>query len=103
MKIGNGGKPLFLSELGTMVYGWRTNNSGPARFESALKDAELMVHALNLGVDGFNRWSFVNRGDLDGQWQKISTWDETNKTLFTGILNSLMHWRKIFSFFLTGD
>ncbi len=75
------GKPLFLSELGTMVYGWRTNNAGPARFESALKDAELVVRGLNLGVDGFNRWSFVNRGDLDGQWQMISTWDEANKTL----------------------
>ena len=79
------GKPLFLSELGTMVYGWRTNNAGPARFESALKDAELVVRGLNAGVDGFNRWSFVNRGDLDGQWQMISTWDQTNKTLLQTI------------------
>ena len=75
------GKPLFLSELGTMVYGWRTNNPGPARFEAALKDAELVIRGLNVGVDGFNRWSFVNRGDLDGQWQMISTWNEANRTL----------------------
>ena len=74
-------KPLFLSELGTMVYGWRTNSPGPATFEAALKDAELVVRGLNLGVDGFNRWSFVNRGDLDGQWQMISTWDSANRTL----------------------
>jgi hypothetical protein len=73
------GKPLFLSEVGTMVYGWGGSHAGPATFESALKDAELVVRALNLGVDGFNRWSFVNRGDLDGQWQMISTWDPTNK------------------------
>jgi len=80
------GKPLFLSELGTMVNGWGTNNAGPARFESALKDAELLVRGLNLGVDGFNRWSFVNRGDLDGQWQMISTWDQTNKTLLQTVM-----------------
>jgi hypothetical protein len=79
------GKPLFLSELGTMVYGWRTNNGGPARFESALKDTELLVRGLNAGLDGFNRWSFVNRGDLDGQWQMISTWDQTNKTMLQTI------------------
>ena len=79
------GKPLFLSELGTMVNGWGTNSSGPACFESAIKDAELVVRALNLGVDGCNRWSFVNRGDLDGQWQMIATWDETNKTLLKTI------------------
>jgi hypothetical protein len=28
-----------------------------------------------VGVDAFNRWSFVNRGDLDGQWQLVDTWD----------------------------
>jgi alpha-galactosidase len=80
------GKPLFLSELGTMVYGWGGNKPGPAKFESAIKDAELVVRALNLGVDGFNRWSFVNRGDLDGHWQMISTWDENKQTLLQTIM-----------------
>jgi hypothetical protein len=75
------GKPLFLSELGTMIYGWRTNNAGPSTWEAAIKDAELVVRALSLGVDGFNRWSFVNRGDLDGVWQMIDTWDQKQKTL----------------------
>jgi alpha-L-arabinofuranosidase len=33
-------------------------------------------------VDGFNRWSFTNRGDLDGQWQLVRTWDiGSNKLL----------------------
>ena len=47
----------------------------PGSYESALKDAELVVRRINAGVDGFNRWSFLNRGDLDGQWQFIETWD----------------------------
>ena len=68
-------KPLFLSELGSMVFGWGDTNPGPRSFPAAIKDAELVVRALNLGVDGFNRWSFINRGDLDGQWQLIETWD----------------------------
>ena len=68
------GKPLFLSELGTMIYGWGGSRPGPSTWEAAIKDAELVVRALNLGVDGFNRWSFVNRGDLDGVWQMIQTW-----------------------------
>jgi hypothetical protein len=64
-----------------MIYGWRGNNPGPSTWEAAIKDAELVVRALNLGVDGFNRWSFVNRGDLDGVWQMIDTWDPVRKAL----------------------
>jgi len=75
------GKPLFLSELGTMIYGWGGNNSGPSTWEAAMKDAELVVRALNLGVDGFNRWCFINRGDLDGAWQMINTWDTGRKAM----------------------
>jgi hypothetical protein len=74
-------KPLFLSELGTMIYGWRANHPGPSTYEAGIKDAELVVRALNAGVDGFNRWSFVNRGDLDGIWQMINTWDAQTKTV----------------------
>jgi len=69
------GKPFFLTELGSMAYGWRGRDPGPNTFPAALKDAELVVRGLNAGVDGFNRWSFTNRGDLDGQWQMIDTWD----------------------------
>jgi hypothetical protein len=75
------GKPLFLSELGSMVFGWGNTNPGPRSFLAAIKDAELVVRALNLGVDGFNRWSFINRGDLDGQWQLIETWDRAGAHL----------------------
>jgi hypothetical protein len=75
------GKPLFLSELGSMGFGWGGRDPGPSTWEAAIKDAELVVRALNLGVDGFNRWSFINRGDLDGQWQMIDTWDPGKKTM----------------------
>ena len=40
-----------------------------------------MVRLANVGVDGFNRWSFLNRGDLDGQWQLVDTWDRSQKKL----------------------
>src|SRR5208282_3739138 len=34
-----------------------------------------VIQGMNVGVDGFNRWSFINRGDLDGQWQLVRTFD----------------------------
>lgn len=69
------GKPFFLSELGSMAFGWGRNHPGPGSYEAGLKDAELVIRGLGVGVDAFNRWSFVNRGDLDGQWQLVDTWD----------------------------
>jgi hypothetical protein len=68
-------KPLFLSELGTMVYGWKYSNPGPGSYLSGLKDVSLIIRAIGAGVDGVSRWSYVNRGDLDGQWQLVDTWD----------------------------
>ena len=75
------GKPFFLTEVGSMAFGWRGTNPAPNSFEAVLKDAELVVRALNVGVDGFNRWSFNNRGNLDGQWQMLSTWDIESNSL----------------------
>lgn len=75
------GKPLFLSEMGTMVFGWKENPPGPATYEACLKDAEMVVRGIGAGVDAFNRWSFINRGDLDGHWQLIETWDRANRKL----------------------
>ncbi len=69
------GKPMFLSELGTMAFGFMGKEPGPGVYESGLKDAALVVRGIRAGVDGFNRWSFMNRGDLDGQWQMVDTWD----------------------------
>jgi len=76
------GKPLFMSEFGTMANGWGGAHPGPGSYDSVLKDCELVVRRLNAGADGFNRWSFINRGDLDGQWQFIETWNrQTGKLL----------------------
>jgi hypothetical protein len=77
------GKPLFLSEFGTMAYGWLPDKPGPGSPPSVLAGSELVVRLANVGVDGFNRWSFLNRGDLDGQWQLVDSWDPQAKKLLT--------------------
>lgn len=69
------GKPLFLTELGSMHYGWYNNSPVPGGYFANLKDVEIVLRGLHLGVEAFNRWSFNNRGDLDGQWQLVDTWD----------------------------
>lgn len=82
VKMAHGrGKPFFLSELGTTHHGWRATDLGPGNHESSIQNAELIVRCLNVGVDGFNRWSFTNRGNLDGQFQLIDTWDRKNNKL----------------------
>ncbi len=72
-------KPFFLTEFGNMNLGWGGDNPGPKSFEAALSNTSDMIRCLNEGVDGLNRWSFCNRGDIDGQWQLIQTWDRKNK------------------------
>ena len=73
------GKPFFLSEMGDMSLGWGNTNAGPRSFEAVLSVAEKVLRGLNEGVDGFNRWSFLNRGDQDGQWQLVRTWNMNTK------------------------
>ena len=75
-------KPFFLSEMGNMKLGWQDANPGPRTFAAALSNAESIVRGIRAGVDGFNRWSFVNRGDLDGQWQLVRTWDIASKRYY---------------------
>jgi hypothetical protein len=72
-------KPMFLSEIGDMRPGWKDSNPGPKSFAAALSNAESVLRGLSAGVSAFNRWSFTNRGDLDGQWQLIRTWDIENQ------------------------
>jgi hypothetical protein len=75
------GKPVFLSEFGTMAYGWLPDKPGPSCPQSVLAGSELVIRLANVGIDAFNRWSFLNRGDLDGQWQLVDTWDPREKKL----------------------
>jgi hypothetical protein len=72
------GKPFFLTEFGNMRLGWGKDNPGPSTMEAALSNASDLIRGLRAGVDAFNRWSFTNRGDLDGQWQLVRTWDRAN-------------------------
>jgi hypothetical protein len=78
-------KPLFLSEMGDMRIGWKDENPGPKSFKAALSNAETILRGIDAGVGAFNRWSFTNRGDLDGQWQLIRTWDPENHKYYDKI------------------
>jgi hypothetical protein len=73
------GKPFFLTEFGNMSLGWGGDDPGPASYAAVLSNAEVVIRGLNAGVDGLNRWSFTNRGDLDGQWQLVRTWDRERR------------------------
>lgn len=74
-----------LSEIGDMNLGWGEDNQGPKSFEAALSNCETILRGMEVGVHAFNRWSFTNRGDLDGQWQLIRTWDLEKKEYFKEI------------------
>ncbi|MFA5058181.1 MAG: hypothetical protein WC485_08720, partial [Opitutaceae bacterium] len=76
-------KPLFITEFGSMAFPFRPDKPGPSCPQAVLAGSELIVRMANAGVDGFNRWSFLNRGDLDGQWQMIETWDRQKQEMLT--------------------
>ena len=76
-------KPFFLSEMGDFRLGWRESNPAPKSFKAAISNAHTVIKGLNIGVDAFNRWSFLNRGDLDGQWQLVRSWDMKAKKFLT--------------------
>lgn len=76
--------PFFVAEMGTFFSadfeGDQMAMGGPRSeasksYEHQMINAEKILVGLNMGVDGFSRWSFVNRGDLDGQWQLVRTWN----------------------------
>ena len=79
-------RPFFLSEFGDMSLGWQKDHPGPSTFEAALSNAQKVLFGLNIGVDGFSRWSFLNRGDIDGQWQLVRTWDLMNKAYYDRVV-----------------
>lgn len=76
-------KPLFFPEFGSMILGVEPTSVGPSSYISLLRDAQLLIRFSNAGVDAFNRWSLLNRGNLDAQWQLINTWDP-NKNVMLG-------------------
>lgn len=67
------GKPFIISEFGSLAYGYHGSSPAPGWWKSNLKNVQFVIRCLNAGVDGFSRWSFTNRGDIDGQWQLVDT------------------------------
>jgi len=80
------GKPFFLSEYGNMNLGWGGDDPNQKSFEAALSNACDVIRGLRAGVDGFNRWSFTNRGNLDGQWQLVRTFDLESGTYLPEVI-----------------
>ncbi len=74
------GKPFFLTEYGNMNLGWGGDDPNQKSFDAAISNACDVIRGLSAGVDGVNRWSYTNRGDLDGQWQLVRTFDLETKT-----------------------
>jgi hypothetical protein len=84
-------KPVFFTEFGSTDYFPGSHDPRPDRPQPVLAASEFMIRDANAGVDGFNRWSFLNRGDLDGEWQFVDTWDTKHSKLladFTPHANS---------------
>ena len=69
-----------------MKLGWGADDPNQKSFEAALSNASDVMRGMRAGVDAFNRWSYVNRGDLDGQWQLIKTFDRDKKTYLAEVL-----------------
>ena len=76
------GKPFFLGEFG----GWIANPGQQSHsYRYNIGVVAWTIKELNMGVDGMLRWNFINRGDLDGDWQMIDTFDTLNNTYYTKI------------------
>ncbi|HYG77634.1 MAG TPA: hypothetical protein VEK08_21695, partial [Planctomycetota bacterium] len=70
------GKPFLITELGHFYYGASNGDpNGPATHEAFMLDAEFALRAINTGVSGLMRWSFLNPGDINGRWQLLDTAD----------------------------
>ena len=98
-------KPFFMGEIGTFDYGMGGSMSEPSSYEASLKDIEYAIRLMNAGVDGFCRWSFVNRGNIDGQWQLVDTWDidtDRPRTTITPHPNSFFLWGSLSRFISSG-
>jgi hypothetical protein len=79
-------KPFFLTEYGNMSLGWGGDDPNQKSMDAAISNACDVIRATRAEVDAFNRWSYTNRGDIDGQWQLVRTWDIRNKTYYPEVL-----------------
>ncbi|MDD2710769.1 MAG: hypothetical protein PHV34_22540 [Verrucomicrobiae bacterium] len=68
------GKPCYITELGCMYYGKSVygDNRGPSRHECFIAEAELIVRAFNLGMDGILKWVLLfNTTQLRGHYHLL--------------------------------
>ncbi len=72
------GKPFLITEMKHSYFGAKQGDpNGPATHDAFLLDAEFAIRAINAGVQGLMRWSFLNPGDIDGHWQFLETADNS--------------------------
>jgi hypothetical protein len=69
------GVPFRSAEFGSNLKKVGNGTQDVRAYENQLLNAEKIIEGLNIGIDAFNRWSFTNRGDLDGQWQLVRTFN----------------------------
>lgn len=72
------GKPLYITELGCMYYGKSRygDNRGPSRHECFIAEAELIVRALNMGIDGILKWVLLfDTTELRGHYHLLERID----------------------------
>ncbi len=76
-------KPFFISEIGTMAYGWHDNNPGPDGYEASLKNASLVVRCHQCRSGRLQSLELHQSRRLDGQWQLVDTWNVKADRLLT--------------------
>lgn len=68
-------KPFFITEMGSFYYGrpfWGERDYGQCgSHTAAITDAQMIVRALQVGVDGFLRWSWSVPSEVDGRWSVV--------------------------------
>jgi hypothetical protein len=72
------GKPVLITEIGTVHYGWRPGNPHQcASMEAVLTIAEGMVRGINVGSECQAVWCLFNPNDIDGRWSVMQVRDRT--------------------------
>jgi hypothetical protein len=77
------GLPFYMGEFGGNIPSGSDNS--PGQYDYNMNVIKWVLKMINAGCDGFNRWSYVNRGNLDGQWQMVDTNDVNTNVLYTTV------------------
>ena len=55
-----------MAEFGTMMFGFTKDTAALSLWKSMFHDVQMIIRMSQAGIDGMNRWSFTNLGNLDG-------------------------------------